>query len=57
MELKENELKIFYKDKDGIWPGLDDCLENALKEFGYKKWASGMEIKTGVRDLAFEKKE
>lgn len=55
MKLKEGELKVYYRIEGGIWPGLDDCLINALKEFGYEMWASGTNLITDVRDLAFDK--
>jgi len=53
MKLKENELKIFYKGE--LSQELDEVLENALKLFGYRRWASGYDLVDDVRDLAFDK--
>ena len=56
MKLKEGELRIFYHTgESGIDAFFEGWMETALKAFGYKRWASGMEIETGVRDIAFEK--
>ena len=54
MKLKENELKIYYKVKDGIDIYLDKALIDLAEKFGYKWVASGLTFKTGVRDLAFD---
>ena len=40
---------------DGFDEKLDRALEGTLKKFGYRLWASGFEIDTRERDLAFEK--
>ena len=54
MELKDGELKVFYKgDLD---QSMDDALIKLLKLFGYRLWASGMS-RDWTRDLAFDKKE
>ena len=53
MDLKENELKIFYSG--GPNKDLEDKLKELLGAFGYDMWASGMDIQTGVRDLAFDR--
>ena len=53
MELKENEIRIYYSVKERILPfekELIDLLENK----GFEFWASGYGC--GVRDLCFEKK-
>jgi len=55
MKLKDDELKIFYGG--GLDEDLDTYLENALSQLGYSRWASGYEIESGVRDLAFDKKD
>ena len=67
MKLKENELKIFYKlsksfhhgletwEKPVINRELDEDLMEVLIKHGYECWASGMEIETRIRDLAFDK--
>ena len=54
MKLKENELKIYYKVKDGIDIYLDKAIIELAEKFGYKWVASGLTFKTGVRDLAFD---
>jgi len=52
VELKENELKVFYGG--GLNEELDHELEVLLEDFGYEMWASGCDVKN-VRDLAFDK--
>ena len=54
MELKTGELKVFYAG--GINQGIDSAIEDALGLFGMKRWASGQDLTTGVRDLAFQRK-
>lgn len=55
MKLKQNELRIYYRTETGdIDPDLDKALEDTLKKFGFRRWASGFEIATDIRDLAFE---
>jgi len=56
-KVKEDELKVLYRYAQGIDMKLDKALKDCLKEFGYKCWASGMEIESQVRDLAFDKKK
>jgi len=53
MQLKPNELKIFYSG--GLNKDLDDAIERLLGAFGYEIGASGIEIETGIRDLAFSR--
>ena len=53
MKLKEGEVKIYYKHKNGIVEDWDLAIEDALFAFGLKRWASGCNHITGVRDLAF----
>ena len=36
---------------------LDKTITDALKQVGFKWYASGLEIDTGVRDLAFDAPE
>ena len=55
--MKEGELKVYYKVGGGLNEKLDIAIEKFLKEFGYVRWASGFNMKKGVRDLAFERKE
>ena len=55
-----NKLKIEYdipKQADtNTFFEVDEALEKALKPFGYKRWASGFNLNTRIRDLAFDKK-
>ena len=63
MKLTEGELKIYYRPFDtepegsGIYTFFKNWMETALTAFGYKRWASGIDTETGVRDLAFDKKK
>ena len=54
--MKKNELKVYYTSPDGVNEKLDKAIEKALAPFGFKMWASGMEIESMIRDLAFDKK-
>ena len=54
IKMKQDDLKIYYKDEEGINVKLDLALEKVLNEFGYKRWASGIGI-DGIRDIAFDK--
>ena len=36
---------------------LDAEIRDALSKIGFKCWASGIEIDTGIRDLAFDTEE
>lgn len=55
--MKTGELKVIYKNSNnGIDVELDMAIEAALEQLGYKRWASGCNICTGERDLAFERK-
>ena len=58
--LKKNNLKVFYDEGvticGSINEELDKAIEKALKPFGYTRWASGTDMVSGVRDLAFERK-
>lgn len=61
MKLKPGELRIYYRPFDtkpgesGMDMFFENWMETALKAFGYKRYASGIEKETGVRDLAFDK--
>jgi len=50
-----NEIKIYYNG--GLNTRFDNAIEKVLNMFGYRRWASGMEFGSGVRDLCFEKKQ
>lgn len=56
MEIKENEVKVYYKVKDKFLP-FEKKLIKLFKDNGYKCWASGLGVCDGVRDLCFEKKK
>ena len=51
-EGREQELRIYYNGK--LDPELDDALRKTLSQFGYKGWASGYDLVSHVRDLAFD---
>lgn len=52
-----NALYVFYHRRPVIDTELDKAIEEALKPFGYERYASGADRTNGVRDLAFDKKE
>ena len=52
IEMEKGNLKIYYKDE--LNQELDKALEEALKPFGYERWASGMDAE-GIRDISFDK--
>ena len=52
---KKQTLKVYY-DSEGVETILDKAIEEALKPFGYKMWASGYNLIEHKRDLAFDKK-
>jgi hypothetical protein len=56
MDLEGNGLRVFYFSSDGIWVELDERLEEVLTAFRYKRYASGMNLLTNVRDLVFERR-
>jgi hypothetical protein len=45
-------LKVYYSGNVDL--ELDQALEKCLSQFGFKRWASGCNIITGERDLAFD---
>ena len=55
MKMSKKELKVFYEGE--LNPDLDLAIKKTLKKFGYKLWASGMDLLNPIRDLAFDKKE
>jgi len=55
IKMKQGDLTIYYKDKEGVNPELDLALERVLSAFGYKRWASGINAIDKVRDIAFDK--
>jgi len=54
--MKVGELEVRYNVKDGIDEKIDDAIAKALKPLGYERWASGINLKTRVRDIAFDTK-
>ena len=55
MNVPENEIRVYYKHDDRIVKAWDSTLETALSALGFRRWASGFNYLTGIRDLAFEK--
>ena len=53
--MEKGELKIYYNNNGAKDEVLENALETLLKILGYKKWASGMEEKTGICDINFFK--
>ena len=56
MEIKKNEVRIYYKVKDKFLP-FEKELTKLFEDNGFKRWASGFSLCDGVRDLCFEKKK
>lgn len=55
--MSKRTLKIKYRSElGGINSKLDKALEKCLTQFGYHYWASGFNLITRERDLAFEVK-
>ena len=52
MKIRNNEIKIYYKLKQGIWKLLDDDIKHILREWGFEFIGSGCELKT--RNLQFK---
>lgn len=48
-------LRIYYDGE--ICMEMDVAIEEVLKSFGYHRWASGYNLQTNKRDLAFDKDE
>lgn len=48
----KKELRVKY---DGpIDPMIDHAIEEAIAPFGFRRWASGVNMEDGKRDLAFD---
>ncbi len=45
-------IKVIYDG--GLNVDLDNALEDCLLKFGLRRWASGMDLITKERDLAFD---
>ena len=56
MKIKLGAIKIFYRMSDDFYidQKLDAALERCLRDLGYERWASGVDM-NGTRDLAFDK--
>lgn len=52
---REMDLKIVYTG--GLNVELDKAIEKCLEKFNLKRWASGMDLVTGERDMAFDDKK
>uniref|UniRef100_A0A6H2A1S2 Uncharacterized protein n=1 Tax=viral metagenome TaxID=1070528 RepID=A0A6H2A1S2_9ZZZZ len=52
MNVPKNEIRVYYKHDDRIVEAWDSAIETTL---GFRRWASGFNYLTGIRDLAFEK--
>jgi len=46
------KVKVIYDG--GLNVELDNAIADCLLKFGLKRWASGIVVDTGERDLAFE---
>ena len=53
MNVPKNEVRVYYKHDKKIVEEWDLAIEDALFAFGLERWASGVDLTTGVRDLAF----
>ena len=49
------ELTVYYSGP--INTDLDKKLEEVLRNFGLKRWASGMDLVNHIRDLAFDSED
>ena len=52
--MEDGTLKIVYEGK--LNTKLDEALKKCIEKFGYKWYAQGTNLMSGVRDIAFEKK-
>lgn len=50
-------LRVEYEAETGIDEVVDSAIEAALAELGWSRWASGCNLVTGIRDLAFERED
>jgi len=46
--------KVYYVAEEGISTCFDREIEDLFKKYQLRRWASGMSMETGERDLAFE---
>jgi len=54
-DLSLKTLKIHYEcqDKGRINPYFDNAIKDLAKKYGIKLYGTGMDLTTGIRDLAF----
>ena len=57
LNMKEGELRVFYKVKDRINMQFDRELSDLCKKFGFTWWASGFDREEEIRDIAFDLRE
>lgn len=51
-----DSLKVEYHCEDGGTNLLfEECLKDLMDRWNLKRWASGMEMGTHIRDIAYEK--
>jgi len=55
--MKVMDLKVTYTIPEGIDPELDKYLDIMFAFVGFHRWASGTNIETRERDIAFTRKE
>lgn len=51
----KEELQVRYTVEDGIDSDFDSALIGLAKQHGWHFWASGTDLETGERDLAFDR--
>ena len=54
MKIRNNEIKIYYKLKQGICKLLDDDIKHILRKWEFEFIGSDCELKTGIRNLQFK---
>lgn len=59
--MQKIEIRVNIKGRTYIDTELEDALDKVLSVFGFKRWASGIDIdlptKDTVRDIAYEKEK
>lgn len=51
----KREVKVFFHSF--VDYELEDKIDRFFETLGFKRWASGLDVTTGVRDIAYEEKE
>lgn len=54
MELEHNQMRIYFGSDYRMNVEFEKELEAFLKQYGFSWWASGTEVGTGIRDIAFD---